>query len=86
MEFFSRYAGKENKIARRHEKAYMKSLFKGAVKDPFESLDKQDKDVRRFEAAQITIASDRANRKYERAQRKKDIADAKRWDKEMRKS
>jgi len=58
MEFFSKYAGERNKVARRHEKKYIKSLFKGFVKEPFSSFDfeKQDKDVKRYNHAEFRMA------------------------------
>lgn len=82
MEYFSRYGGNTNKIAKRHEKAYIKSLFKGAVKDPFENMDKQDKDVRRFEAAQVRLGTAKEQRAYDRMVAREEKRDAKKYDKE----
>ena len=74
MEYFSKYAGNINKVASRHEKSFVKSLFKGFVKEPFASVDwkKQNKDVRRYESAEFRLAKirERAWKKDEAQERK----------------
>lgn len=80
MNYFSRYGGKENKVAKRHEKSYIRSLFKGAIKEPFER--KPDKDVRRYEAAEFRFANTREQRAYDRYIAKQEKRDLKLYDKE----